>query len=761
MAYYERNRYREKDKYKEGIYSYCKDSYAFKEYIILEDIDTDATEIKIPSEIEGLPVKHCNIYFSKYENLEKVTFPDTVESLMVHQFYGCKKLKEVILPKGIQEIPYDAFHGCKNLNHINLPDSVEAISESAFENCESLKTVTCSKKLKTICGKAFGDCSSLETFSGGDHVTKVEPEAFYGCKKLKNQGDFFVLNGILCSYIGKDKVMTIPEGVKTITKGYYFGKQSIQQIILPSSLEHFSSECFKEFRSIQEIELPEGVLLKPGIFHHCTELKEVKLPIGLSYIPRKAFAYCKNLRTINFPVGLTSIGTEAFVKCTALQEIAFGQGFENICSEAFRECQALENIIFPSSLQEIGKKAFLDCTNLQKIAHKDPGNGQKILKVHRSAFYLGKLGLQYSPTFLSALPKPFQQAYRENQIRNWGSIKEEDRQNLLKEFQKKKTIREMFFQAQSPELLSLALSLYKKLSLDELDDYITRTIEAELTEMTAILLAYKQKHYNTETVEAFEHNKALVSMGFEAPSFKQLRQDWTFTCSKEGVLISGYKGNETDLIIPGYTDKRTPVFAVNGGTETQSYHPIETLVLEEGIQQIGIYAFYKSKLKKITLPDSLVKIRSYAFQNTKIEKIHVKEKVTHLGRQCFSEMTHLTEARVDGPIDEIPYHCFSGCKNLKEFIIPPTVETIESGAFSGCSSLTKIEIPSTTKIIETRAFAKTGITELRLPEALETFNLTAINQCPALKRVLLPSSCENSLKEKLKSMYPQIKIVIY
>ncbi|MBO6133364.1 MAG: leucine-rich repeat protein [Lachnospiraceae bacterium] len=51
-------------------------------------------------------------------------------------------------------------------------------------------------------------------------------------------------------------------------------------------------------------------------------------------------------------------------------------------------------------------------------------------------------------------------------------------------------------------------------------------------------------------------------------------------------------------------------------------------------------------------------------------------------------------------------HAFDGCNQLTELEIPNGVESIGSAAFIGCSSLTKVSLPSSLESISESLFYK-------------------------------------------------------
>ena len=69
--------------------------------------------VSIPSEIGGCPVTH--IYDAAFENnlkVEKVIFPQTLESIGWFAFRGCIALSEVEIPTSVSKIEYGAFDNC-------------------------------------------------------------------------------------------------------------------------------------------------------------------------------------------------------------------------------------------------------------------------------------------------------------------------------------------------------------------------------------------------------------------------------------------------------------------------------------------------------------------------------------------------------------------------------------------------------------------------------------------------------------------------
>ena len=123
----------------------------------------------------------------------------------------CKRglLSNVKLPNRIQSIALETFSDCSSLEKIIIPDSVVYIESAAFSNCTNLAEV------ELPCG-----------------LKDIGSQAFSGTKWLMNQGDFFVVNGVLLSYSGKDSKVIIPDSVIAIGDCAFSNNTEVKCIVL-------------------------------------------------------------------------------------------------------------------------------------------------------------------------------------------------------------------------------------------------------------------------------------------------------------------------------------------------------------------------------------------------------------------------------------------------------------------------------------------------------------------------------------------------
>ena len=136
----------------------------------------------------------------------------------------------------------------------------------------------------------------------------------------------------------------------------------------------------------------------------------------------------------------------------------------------------------------------------------------------------------------------------------------------------------------------------------------------------------------------------------------------------------------------------------NGYDYTVS-HPCE-LIIEDGVQTIGDYAFRKCKIfSSIQLPSSLTSIGSYAFHNcTGIGDFSLDQMVT-VGTGAFYLCTGIRSVSFGNSVNSIGSDAFYGCSNLKSLDLGQSVQSIGAGAFANCTSLERIYVPDSVKTL--------------------------------------------------------------
>ena len=100
------------------------------------------TKIVIPQYYKGEKVSRIeSSAFLGEDSITEIIIPNTVESIGVLAFQGCRSLIKVVLSESLTEIEDHTFTGCISLEEITIPKSVVYIGEAVFLGCDKLKKI--------------------------------------------------------------------------------------------------------------------------------------------------------------------------------------------------------------------------------------------------------------------------------------------------------------------------------------------------------------------------------------------------------------------------------------------------------------------------------------------------------------------------------------------------------------------------------------------------------------------------------------------
>jgi len=204
---------------------------------------------------------------------------------------------------------------------------------------------------------------------------------------------------------------------------------------------------------------------------------------------------------------------------------------------------------------------------------------------------------------------------------------------------------------------------------------------------------------------------------------------------------------------------------------------IKRVEIDEGITELGEFTFSDCvNLSEIVLPESLENIKSSVFSRCPITNITIPKNVAYIEGNPFYLCDNLTQINVstentnyfsvDGVlvesaslalvaypkgknaseysifngIERIGKQAFSNNTHLTSVVIPDTVKSIENSAFSGCTNLEIVVIPNSVTSISPSAFSSSGLTSVVLPSDLEVVSGSAFSSCKNLDYVVIPKS---------------------
>lgn len=230
---------------------------------------------------------------------------------------------------------------------------------------------------------------------------------------MNHDNSFITEKGILKKYVGTEKDVIIPQGIKKISSYAFSNCQSLTSITLSAWLTEINIFAFLGCENLKEIFIPKNVTkIEKGAFASCVNLQKItidphhpvyyvkneclmeisskKLIFGCrnSIIPEEttsigdyAFAGCKGLLQAEIPNGTISIGEYAFFRCSGLEKISIPETVIQIGKSAFERCLKLTEIQLPSGIKKIEESMFALCAKLSSIRIPDG-----VEKIEKAAF---------------------------------------------------------------------------------------------------------------------------------------------------------------------------------------------------------------------------------------------------------------------------------------------------------------------------------------------------------------------------------------
>ena len=205
--------------------------------------------------------------------------------------------------------------------------------------------------------------------------------------------------------------------------------------------------------------------------------------------------------------------------------------------------------------------------------------------------------------------------------------------------------------------------------------------------------------------------------------------NWSYNETTKTLTISG-TGNMSNYYSSSTAGGRAPW--VNSKIKDE----IETVVISEGAESIGKYAFFEcTGLKNVTIPSTVKTINEGAFYKCSgltspqpeksddeiVDSITIPYGVISIGDEVFAHCTGLKKVTIPGSVKSIGERAFSDChisteesedgteRGLEKVVIENGTETIGNEAFNGCKKLTDVILPDSVTSIGENAFQYTGL----------------------------------------------------
>lgn len=416
----------------------------------------------------------------------------------------------------------------------------------------------------------------------------------------------------------------------------------------------------------------------------------VTIPNTVETIGEGAFEENDKIKSVVVPNSVTEIERYAFWGCDNLDTVTLGSGIKEIGSFTFANCKGLEYMTIPKTVTSIGMQAFVDCVNLTDITIP-----VEVIQIHDSAFD-GCYQLYIHCTA--------------------GSIADE----YAKAFYEK--------QAEMPEY-------------EDVPDY-DATEDEEEEEDDEDSLIYEPVPGRLIGSSQIVGNNAMVFIESE----NQNVLDGSVAIPEVQNPIENQMQSSQIDNIPKYTIVNDKVVA------DQAYYRSTALghvVLPDGIEEIGMFAFSRSSVVSIKVPEGTKDICYGAFYHCdKLEKVFLPDTIENVEPKAFENSLWVKNFEAKGTEDflisgnvlvayrgvnknitipegvtVIAGEVFAGNAQITNVTLPESLVTIGEGAFEGCRNLMEVNFGSKITKIKDRAFLGCPIGKIIVPTSVSEMGL--------------------------------------
>lgn len=246
---------------------------------------------------------------------DSYTVPDGVEVISDYSFFG-NRLSSIELCSTITEVGQYAFAYCNYLSELTMHDGISVIGSYAFYLNKSIKRLSIPAALTAIGENAFIFTSSLSEIAvSGSKSFTVKDGVLFSADMMR----------LIRCPVSKEGSYTVPDSVRTIDDGAFFGCGKLTSVALTDGIEGIGQGAFQRCTALTEINIPDSVTeIENNAFYDCNNLTSLALPQSLTMIGSRAFSGCAKLQSVYIPKSCTAINGNAFASCTSLSEVTYG-----------------------------------------------------------------------------------------------------------------------------------------------------------------------------------------------------------------------------------------------------------------------------------------------------------------------------------------------------------------------------------------------------------------------------------------------------
>ncbi len=206
--------------------------------------------------------------------------------------------------------------------------------------------------------------------------------------------------------------------------------------------------------------------------------------------------------------------------------------------------------------------------------------------------------------------------------------------------------------------------------------------------------------------------------------------NWTLT--KGGTLSISGKG-----AMPDYTESSRPDWETHAAV-------INQVMIEDGVESIGSYAFYQSPVMSVQIPETVTSIGKAAFGKSSLTEITVPGSVKIIGDEAFYDCQGLKSATFYEGVQSIGVNAFHKC-GIAYLDFPASITSVGAGAFMECDRLVQVRFaPGEQRVsLGDNLFSKCWyLLDVTLPLKADKISSGMFTNCMALTYLYIPEAVE-------------------
>ena len=614
-----------------GVLSYhvTEKNYYEDAHITITGCDTSATEVTIPAEIDGIPVKY--ITDSTFEGCDKVTslrLPDNFWSLSLSNLEGLTSLTEIHIPEENQanfRFTWDEDTPLPDTPIVSVKNGIVCVADYAVgaEDKDTLTEAVIPEGIRYICARAFSYCFELTSATIASSVEAIGRAAF-----------------------GDPNPETGDDGTG--------GLSSLQTVTIA----------------------PDSKLTSVGNYAFCgdTAVTEIALPDTVEYIGDYAFAYT-SLNALTLSSNLTYLGQYALDnmevknKYIILSPFA-GTAFDNIFMNI--------NRFIPDEIGEKKHDVYFTGTQAEwdaiDLVYQDPF-GDEIEHETKE---------EYDPETDTTIQVPIDHFEWSALHLNCSVVTEGDYTFVLCPDEGyavlidcDTTVTEITIPAEAggypvTEIAPAAFRGCSEITELVIPEHITKICDDAFDDCTKL----EKLTLNGNAELPFDYD---YFQDFETDTW-DLQERYSFEDLVDGchVLKTVEQTTDSDTI----RTYHGAVYTADG--KTLLYYPeiAEEYTFLPGVEKLAAYSMESCQMETLTLPDTVKEIGSYAFTYcSNLTHIDLPSSLEIIQNNAFGACVSLQEIEIPTGTKEISSEVFYNCLALEKAVIPSTVEEIGYDAF--------------------------------------------------------------------------------